>query len=443
MICPLLLKQTKKMENGLEEWERQPCLEEACSLFYGKKKKCSLFQNTETTHEMRNILDQVDFVSSFQVIRSELDGFHRDVAGRMKAQQEEFEQRQSTLEAEVGRLSEQMSREIREHLAERISTVQGQFQSWTDRLGESTQGLTNQLQGVHGEFAQELRKTDEKIGLVETLCGRLDASLKGVGERLETLEERLTEKVTENLQKVAAVGAAVEAQLNGMQEHLQQELEQGRDLATERRAEQAAGVQRMETLLGETRQVLEELVSGQRQIEAYYENHKEHVDEATRSQRHEAAREQNNRGVVYFHRGAHEAAMRAFEKAVELDPEYADAYNNLGLTYTELHRSDHAVQAFQQALKLKPDLVEANHNLGVHYYAVMDYEKARELFSKALDDGCRERSMAYTNYGNSLYQLERYAEAAEAWNKALQINPVNQNAKKGLELLNHQQQGVW
>ncbi len=443
MICPLLLKQTKKTENGLEEWERQPCLEEACSLFFGKKKKCSLFQNTETTHEMRNILDQVDFVSSFQVISSELDGFRGDVSKKMEAQREDFERRQATLKEQVGRLPEQLSQEIRQHLADRFSTVQGEFHSWTDLMGESTQGLTDRLQRVHGDVANQLQESQQKIGLVESVCGRLEALLQGILERLTTLEEGFAGRASEGLQIMAAVGSAVEEQLNGMQEHFQQELQHSRELAAQKSAEQAEGVQRMETLMGETRQVLTDLVSGQRKIEEYYDGHKEQVDEAARNQRQEAAREQNNRGVVYFHRGAHEAAMRAFEKAVECDPEYADAYNNLGLAYTELHRSEHAVQAFQQALKLKPDLVEANHNLGVQYYAVMDYEKARELFSKALDDGCRERSMAYTNYGNSLYQLERYEDAAEAWSKALQINPVNQNAKKGLELLNHQQQGVW
>ncbi len=443
MICPLLLKQTKKTEGGLEEWERQPCLEEACSLFYGKKKKCSLFQNTETTHEMRNILDQVDFVSSFQVIRNELDSFHADVSDKMKAQQAEFEQRQTTLETQVSRLSEELPQEIREQLAERVSAVQGEVQSWKDRLGETNRGMTERLQSVHDQLTEALHKTDGKIGRVETLCERLAASLEGIAERLEALEGGLSGRVAESLQQMEVVGSSVEGKLNGLQEYLQQELVQSRELSAQRSADQTAGVQRMEALMGATREVLTELVSGQQKIEQYYQGHKEQVEEAARSQKREAAREHNNRGVVHFHRGAHEAAMRAFEKAVELDPEYADAYNNLGLAYTELHRSEHAVQAFQEALKLNPDLVEANHNLGVHYYAVMDYEKARELFSKALDDGCRERSMAYTNYGNSLYQLERYAEAAEAWNKALQINPVNQNAKKGLELLNHQQQGVW
>jgi tetratricopeptide (TPR) repeat protein len=64
------------------------------------------------------------------------------------------------------------------------------------------------------------------------------------------------------------------------------------------------------------------------------------------------------------------------------------------------------------------------------------------MFTKSLEEGCRDRSMAYTNFGNSLYQLQRYEEAAAAWSKALQINPLNQNAKKGMTLLKHEEQGA-
>ena len=85
MICPLILKQTKKNDKGLEEWEHQPCLEDACSLFYGKKKKCSLSYNSEISQETRNILERADFFSSFQVLKSALENLQKEMTEDVKA----------------------------------------------------------------------------------------------------------------------------------------------------------------------------------------------------------------------------------------------------------------------------------------------------------------------------------------------------------------------
>lgn len=403
MICPLILKQTKKGENGLEEWERQPCLEEACSLFFGKKKKCSLFHNSEAAQEMRTILERADFVSSFQVLKSGIDNLHEEVLQKIRAQQEDRQEKQELLLEQVQGLTGELSRSIREDLSERIQTVQEEF---------------------------------------ESLPGKLEGTMQTLQERLDSLEEKISAQVTEGRQEIRDLKSLLGERLEGMENDVQKLLRQGTDLSYGITAEHRAGEQKMETRMGETRQLLSDLLAGDREIQSYYSEQKRRAEEEGLRRDKESARDQNNRGVVYFHRGAYDAAVRAFEKAVEQDPEYAEAYNNLGLAYTELKRSDHAVQAFDKALSLRPDLAETYNNLGLLYYSSLDYEKATEMFSKALEDGCKDRSMAYTNFGNSLYQLKRYEQAAAAWNKALQFNPLNQGAKKGLTLLKQEEQEV-
>jgi Tfp pilus assembly protein PilF len=403
MICPLMLKQTKQTEKGMEEWERQPCLEEACSLFFGKKKKCALFHNSETTHELRSILEKIDFVSSFQVIKSGLEDAKDDLSKAIQANGEE--------------------------LAGKLELAQENLQDlFRERAAEVEAHLTEKVEGVLEE--------------VRSLIGQMDSALQQLHERQDALEEKISGQVQEGRQVVLEMGAAFQEQLDRISREVQWGVQKGLEEDDRLRSEQAEAAEGLQQLMGENQQKMEELLKGNAKIEEYYGEQKKHLEEDDHRRRMEAAREQNNRGIVFFHRGGHEAAVLAFEKAVDLDPEYAEAYNNLGMAYTELDRSEHAVQAFTRALTLRPDFAEAYNNLGLLYYAALDYEKATEMFSKALRDGCKDTSLAYTNFGHSLYQLGRYREAGSAWDRALQLNPLNRNARKGLELLKRQEQEV-
>ena len=52
-------------------------------------------------------------------------------------------------------------------------------------------------------------------------------------------------------------------------------------------------------------------------------------------------------------------------KALEIEPNLAEAHSNLGTTLKELGRLKEAeAESFTQAITLKPDLVEAHNNLG-------------------------------------------------------------------------------
>ncbi len=66
-----------------------------------------------------------------------------------------------------------------------------------------------------------------------------------------------------------------------------------------------------------------------------------------------------------------EAAYR-WEKAVELDPEYAAAWNNLGIAYEHQGKFAQARNAYEKALKIDP-----NNN-----YIRQNYELFREIYDR-------------------------------------------------------------
>ena len=56
--------------------------------------------------------------------------------------------------------------------------------------------------------------------------------------------------------------------------------------------------------------------------------------------------------INHTNRGDYERAITAYEKAIELNPEYSEFYNNLGITYQESGDIEKAISIFLRGLKL-------------------------------------------------------------------------------------------
>lgn len=71
-----------------------------------------------------------------------------------------------------------------------------------------------------------------------------------------------------------------------------------------------------------------------------------------------------NLAIAYSRVGKINAAIEQYKEALEVWPEYAEAYNNLGNLYVKQKRFDDAINAFQQAIHYMPDYAKAYNNLG-------------------------------------------------------------------------------
>jgi tetratricopeptide (TPR) repeat protein len=96
-------------------------------------------------------------------------------------------------------------------------------------------------------------------------------------------------------------------------------------------------------------------------------------------------------GFVNFQKQEYDQAIANFQKAVKLEPRAAAAYNMMGMAYRfkatqmgipELRAKE--IGAFQKALEIDPNYVVALINLGVTYYGQGEKAKAAPLFKKAL-----------------------------------------------------------
>jgi tetratricopeptide (TPR) repeat protein len=79
-----------------------------------------------------------------------------------------------------------------------------------------------------------------------------------------------------------------------------------------------------------------------------------------------------------------EEAVAAFQSAIEIDQNFAEAHNNLGNALRELGRLDEAETHLRRALALKSDYAEAHNNLGVALVKKRRIPEAMACYDRAL-----------------------------------------------------------
>ncbi len=138
-----------------------------------------------------------------------------------------------------------------------------------------------------------------------------------------------------------------------------------------------------------------------------------------------------SQGVAQLSRDDYERALPFFERAVELDPGYTEAWYQAGFCYGVLGRHEDALRASNQAAKLRPDWAETHVNIGASNYALGRYKEAVASYREAirLDDDNADTQYAL---GLSLGKLDNTDEEMLAYRRALVIRPDHANALEKL-----------
>ncbi|MDP2653018.1 MAG: tetratricopeptide repeat protein [Candidatus Omnitrophota bacterium] len=98
------------------------------------------------------------------------------------------------------------------------------------------------------------------------------------------------------------------------------------------------------------------------------------------------ARIRNNLGNYYVAKGNLAAAVKEYEKALDLDPAFPEALNNLGNIYAETGRREEGKALLERAVAADPRFYEAHYNLGFLLWeqGQEDPRAAWDSFHKAL-----------------------------------------------------------
>lgn len=160
-------------------------------------------------------------------------------------------------------------------------------------------------------------------------------------------------------------------------------------------------------------------------------------------------------GLLLVSRGAFEAAIPRFEEALRLEPSNEEATLNLAMAEKALGRSGdaidqlkqagashpsgavydllasmeedagqyvEAVQSYQKAVELNPENEQYYFDLGVEYLTHFTFGPAAEVYRVGTQK-FPTSSRQYLGLGFSHYAVREYREAADAFTKALEIDP--------------------
>ena len=137
---------------------------------------------------------------------------------------------------------------------------------------------------------------------------------------------------------------------------------------------------------------------------------------------------------TYFYRGnenylmrSYEDAITAYNEAIRLRPDFANAYVNRGLAKEKLGQHESAIMDYSSAIKIDPALAGAYNNrgsaqrkLGQHFLALEDLSTAIQIEPRYVK--------AYVNRGNAKNSLGHPNEALEDFNTALALDPNSAEA---------------
>jgi Tfp pilus assembly protein PilF len=156
----------------------------------------------------------------------------------------------------------------------------------------------------------------------------------------------------------------------------------------------------------------------------------------------------NDLGALLAQGGDLDAAIGRFRRALAATPEYPDALNNLGYALLLKGQDDEARALYEKALALQPDFPEALNNLGMLFGRAGDLDRAEHYFRDALrrraDYGEAANNLALvlarrgqTDAAVSLLEgvLKRTPEYEEAYITLAKIHVSAGRAKEGIAVL--------
>jgi len=139
-------------------------------------------------------------------------------------------------------------------------------------------------------------------------------------------------------------------------------------------------------------------------------------------------------GNRHMSAGDTHAAVRCFQKAIELAPDFAEAHTNLGMLLDQEGMPAEAERHYRQSISLNSGYAQTYMNLGVLLFGQRRFQEAEAAYRRALDL-TPEAAAAWSNLGALKAYTKQEREAEQCYRRALAIDPDDRKASFNLGCL--------
>lgn len=136
----------------------------------------------------------------------------------------------------------------------------------------------------------------------------------------------------------------------------------------------------------------------------------------------ETAKEAVDKGREYEVKSKYDKEIAEFTKAIEINPNDANAYLKRGLAYVKKGNYNQAISDYTKAIEIIPDYIEYYYNRGLIYEKQGNFTQAISDFTKAIEI---EPESAKPHYARGLIyeQQGNLTQAISDYTKAIEKNP--------------------
>src|SRR5437660_6885213 len=140
-------------------------------------------------------------------------------------------------------------------------------------------------------------------------------------------------------------------------------------------------------------------------------------------------------GATAEQAGLYDKAADLFKKSIAIDPaNAADAYNYLAYMWAEHNmRLGEAEQMIKLALQSDPNNGAYIDTLGWLEYRQGKFDQALVDLLRAAQKLTRDDPVVFEHIGDTFVKMNKIAQAVDAWQKALTLDPQNKNLSEKIE----------
>ena len=120
----------------------------------------------------------------------------------------------------------------------------------------------------------------------------------------------------------------------------------------------------------------------------------------------------------------YQEAIEHYSNAIQLIPEFTEAYNGRGLTYLSKEEFDKAIDNFSKAIELNPRSAQAYSGRSAVYRSLEEYDKAIVDSKKAIRLN-PDNAIDYHMLGLAYFYKNDFDNAISSLNEAIRLNPAD------------------